>query len=184
MVDFPDFQCLRGAPAAGTNSFTCADDYTQKTGGSNQWYQVGGKGGGNSVANCAECAALCNGLPATECKAYECSTATNKCGLMSFLTPETGPTAGNIFCSRDASLNAPCELGYTLKTGSTDNWYSIAGRGGGETVASCEVCGDLCTSYDACQSYECSLSSRRCALMPFSEPKTGPWSSFFFCSKQ
>jgi hypothetical protein len=87
-----------------------------------------------------------------------------------------------------ASIANPegCNAGYE-PSADVPGWGSVEGRGGGEVVdPDCSACEALCTSLEACQSYECSPSSRQCNLN--SQPGTSAsegvqYLDFFVCNK-
>ena len=70
----------------------------------------------------------------------------------------------------------PCGKGYTLKHGDVPGWGKIGGHGGGESVADCNGCAAFCDQQkDACKSYECSETEKKCNLNPQDEP-VNTWS--------
>ena len=74
-------------------------------------------------------------------------------------TPTTAPTATPTVSS------TPCGANYTEQTGQIPGDGKVNCRGGGEAVASCPVCADLCTAnWPSCRSYECSPTALKCSL--------------------
>ena len=57
----------------------CVEGYRELDGDIPGWGTVWGRGGGESVSSCTECANLCNSV--ADCHSYECSDTELKCNL-------------------------------------------------------------------------------------------------------
>jgi len=83
----------------------CANGYEEDVGDIGGWGSIDGKGGGEIVANCQQCAGFCDFYPA--CLSYECSLEELKCNLNELREPvfhENFRTYG--FCKK-APYNGP-----------------------------------------------------------------------------
>ena len=74
---------------------------------------INGKGGGQDVASCEECATLCKSE--ATCGSYECSPSKLKCNLNEAWVPSQPAQQDYLFCSRSL---------YHIKTQKTQRWLS------------------------------------------------------------
>jgi len=75
-----------------------------------------------------------------------------------------------------------CPHGYIRVSGNVPGLGAIEGRGGGESVADCSICAELCSSFPACVSFECSLTQVRFhnLMWPGGQmPSTSPLEAYF-----
>jgi len=81
-----------------------------------------------------------------------------------------------------------CMDGYEKKVGDISGfgYVTVGGqrRGGGETVEECDECGELCSDIDACLSYECSPTQKKCNLNVKRLPERAAYLDFAFCAKE
>ena len=78
-----------------------------------------------------------------------------------------------------------CGDGYYEQNGQMDGYPSVHGRGGGESVSSCDECKRYCDVDAECHSYECSDSTLKCSLSNdwYPEDNKGESSDYYFCTK-
>ena len=79
---------------------------------------------------------------------------------------------------------APCAPGFVSMSGDIPDWGSVQGRGGSESVVSCSVCASLCLDFQECGSYECSPTALQCNLNSQTQPTSGAYLDYMFCSKK
>ena len=81
--------------------------------------------------------------------------------------------------------NGYCDEEYHQLSGDVPGWGKIGTMGGGQDVRTCSECATLCSSIDACLSYQCSFEELRCKLNEVSEPTPGvsQYRDYFFCKK-
>jgi len=84
---------------------------------------------------------------------------------------------------RFTGIEQACAIGYESIVGDIAGWGSIHGKGGGQSVASCQECADLCDYEGTCGSYECSTTMLRCNLNVARQPTQEPHQDYIFCSK-
>ncbi|NBX18957.1 MAG: hypothetical protein EBR09_16525 [Proteobacteria bacterium] len=97
----------------------CAFGYAQVAGDIPDWGTIEGRGGGESVQSCGECAVLCSRYEA--CKSYECSATALRCNLNSQSEPTQGIYLDYAFCVKKLThACADCGAGkYSNATGAT-----------------------------------------------------------------
>lgn len=97
----------------------CAFGYAQVAGDIPDWGTIEGRGGGESVQSCGECAVLCSRYEA--CKSYECSPTALRCNLNSQSEPTQGIYLDYAFCVKKLThACADCGAGkYSTATGAT-----------------------------------------------------------------
>lgn len=76
-----------------------------------------------------------------------------------------------------------CNSGFAESTGDIAGWGKVHNRGGGERIAQCSECADLCSSDTLCASYECSPTEKKCNLNSGATPTTGAYKDYIFCAK-
>lgn len=78
----------------------CTSDFTEMAGDVGGWGEIGDRGGGETVEDCAQCADMC--MREEKCGSYECSPTDLKCNLNSETTPtNTDGFKDYLFCSKD-----------------------------------------------------------------------------------
>ena len=98
----------------------CASDYKRVTGDVRGWGIIGGKGGGEAVQDCGECAGMCSS--AEECGSYECSPTELRCNLNKANKPSSSADYRDfMFCVKDdtsaSNVMLPGFEGSFFKTG-------------------------------------------------------------------
>jgi len=78
-----------------------------------------------------------------------------------------------------------CGDGFFQQHGDVPGWGKIGDSGGGQGVADCSECGELCASTSGCLSYECSPRELKCNLNTRNSPKaeSSDYRDYTFCSK-
>merc|ERR1719499_2564531 len=76
-----------------------------------------------------------------------------------------------------------CAEGYYEQEGDYPGWTSVNGRGGGESVQSCNHCAEICDSEPLCRAYECSHTQLKCNLVDTSDPTVASFQDYKFCTK-
>eukprot|EP01083_Nonionella_stella_P306761 1075539_1 len=157
---------------------TCPLGYYQQIGDISGWGLINGAGGGELVANCAECGELCSST--SECNSIECSPTERKCNLNRGGNPTIlTPYKDYMFCTK-----GKCPDGYYEQIGDIGGWGSINGDGGGQSVAHCGECATLCSTEGYCKSFECSPTVLKCNLNTALNPTIlTPYGDYMFCSK-
>merc|ERR1719487_2454789 len=155
----------------------CRPGYTMLSGSNPNVQKIGGRGGGEVVKQCDECAELC----ATQklCKSYMCSASRKKCFLHSDMWPVSGAKEDYNFCTKGVQ----CESGFKALVGRAPQWGTIEKRGGGEPLEKCSDCADLCNKRIDCLSYACSPTTKKCALSRDAKPSLRPVEDYSFCAK-
>merc|ERR1719384_2194031 len=77
-----------------------------------------------------------------------------------------------------------CASGYYEQIGDRPGWTKVDGAGGGQKVANCNECADLCSDRPACLSYECSISELKCNLNSGANPTQGAYKDYLFCTAE
>ena len=97
----------------------CGLNYYPQAGDIPNYGTVGGRGGGETVTDCNDCAELCDLF--AECNSYECDPVSLRCNLNAALNPSEGPYSTWMFCSKGRStwtayvLSAPLRFGGGLQ---------------------------------------------------------------------
>ena len=85
----------------------CGSGYSAATGANQDipdWGSVNGRGGGETVAKCSDCEALCD-AQGDACQSTECSPTELKCNLNSAHVPTVGPYKDYTFCMKNTGMS-------------------------------------------------------------------------------
>jgi len=82
-------------------------------------------------------------------------------------------------CETTSMTCQACADGYYPQEGDIPGWGM-----GGQSVASCQACAELCTANDKCNSFECSATELRCNLNEEADPSQGKYKDYMFCTKE
>jgi len=184
--------------ASKAESFTwCAPGYDMFEGDIGGIGSVNGRGGGERVNECEECAHLCT--KDRDCLSYECSEFKHKCNL----NDARERTHFRNYKDYGFCVKA-CATGYEKVTGDIKGWGEVNGKGDGEWVGSCVnfspdqwaqipqcdyqkgcvSCAQMCSDEPDCNSYECSHTELECNLNTKRHPTSQiDNKDFDFCMK-
>ena len=111
----------------------CASDYKHMTGDVTGWGMIDGKGGGEAVQDCAECAEMCSSAKA--CASYECSRTELRCNLNTVDKPSSSEDYEDyIFCAKDET-----KASIVMLPGFEGSFFKI-----GDYVTRCVACMHAC----------------------------------------
>jgi hypothetical protein len=85
-----------------------------------------------------------------------------------------------------AAISSPdaCRSGFYPALGRIPGFGEVDGRGGEEYVGDCDQCASWCSARDACNSYECSATKRKCNLNKAANPTDDEqYEDYQFCTK-
>ena len=87
----------------------CPSGYFGQIGDVDGWGSVDGRGGGEVVSSCNQCASICDSK--VDCMSFECSGSERKCNLNSQRDPTHGSFFDFMFCTKgNLSYPTRCRL--------------------------------------------------------------------------
>jgi len=160
------------------SQYQCYSKCTSKSApGCNGWLSSHTSDDDTVCGDLDSCKSICRQI-GEECHGIEMHATLDRCSIISKSSCKLRSSSSFNFV-----MPSRCGSEYTEKSGDAKGWGTVGGRGKGEVLNARSDCEALCTGFDGCQSYEYSLTSKKCNLNTAADPNTKAYQDYMFCKK-